>query len=79
METKDSPVHIFNSHIEAEEAIQTLSKAGFDMKNLSLIGKGYHSEEHPLGFYTLGDRVKTWGGNGAFWGAIWGLLLAPAV
>ncbi|MEB0259918.1 DUF1269 domain-containing protein, partial [Undibacterium sp. 5I1] len=49
------------------------------MKNLSLIGKGYHSEEHPLGFYTLGDRVKTWGGNGAFWGAIWGLLLAPAV
>jgi hypothetical protein len=27
----------------------------------------------------MGDRIKTWGGMGAFWGGIWGLLLAPAV
>ena len=46
---------------------------------MSLVGKGYHSEEHPVGFYTVGDRIKTWGGIGAFWGDIWGLLLAPAV
>jgi len=46
---------------------------------LSLVGKGYHSEEHPVGFYTAGDRIKTWGGIGAFWGGFWGLLLAPAV
>jgi hypothetical protein len=32
-----------------------------------------------VGFYTTGDRIKTWGGIGAFWGGIWGLLLAPAV
>ena len=32
-----------------------------------------------MGFYTTGDRIKSWGGLGAFWGAIWGLLLAPAV
>jgi len=44
-----------------------------------LVGKGYHSEEHPVGFYTVGDKVKAWGGMGAFWGGIWGLLLAPAV
>ena len=43
------------------------------------MGKGYHSEEHPIGFYTAGDRIKAWGGRGAFWGGIWGLLLAPAV
>lgn len=71
--------YIFNTHVEAEEAIRSLGQAGFDVKNLSLIGKGYHSEEHPVGFYTLGDRIKTWGGLGAFWGGIWGLLLAPAV
>ena len=46
---------------------------------MSLVGKGYHSEEHPVGVYTVGDRIKTWGGIGAFWGGIWGLLLAPAV
>jgi hypothetical protein len=49
------------------------------VSKLSLVGKGYHSEEHPLGFYTSGDRIKAWGGTGAFWGGIWGLLMAPAV
>ena len=48
------------------------------MKKLSVVGKGYHSEEHPVGFYTAGDRIKSWGGVGAFWGSM-GLLLALAV
>ena len=56
-----------------------MSRSGFDVKKLSLVGKGYHSEEHPVGFYTLGDKIKSWGGVGAFWGGIWGLLLAPAI
>lgn len=56
-----------------------MGKSGFDVKKLSLVGKGYHSEEHPVGFYTVGDRVKAWGGMGAFWGSIWGMLMAPAV
>lgn len=70
---------VFDNHDAAEEAIRTLSHAGFDMKQLSLVGKGYHSEETPMGFYTAGDRIKAWGSTGAFWGGIWGLLLAPAV
>lgn len=79
MDKQDLPVYIFNTHVEAEEAIQSLNRAGVDVKKLSLIGKGYHSEEHALGFYTTGDKIRSWGGVGAFWGGIWGLLLAPAV
>jgi hypothetical protein len=79
MEKENSPVYVFNSHMESEAAIRSLGKAGFDVKNLSLVGKGYHSEEHPVGFYTAGDRIRAWGGAGAFWGGIWGLLLTPAV
>ena len=79
MTKDDSPVHVFDTHAEAEEAIKSLGKSGFDLKKLSLVGKGYHSEEHPVGFYTVGDRIRSWGGTGAFWGGIWGLLLAPAV
>ena len=79
MENDDSPVYIFNTHQEAEQAIDSLRRADFDVTKLSLIGKGYHSEEHPVGFYTAGDKIKSWGGVGAFWGGIWGLLLAPAV
>ena len=79
MEKVNLPFYVFNTHVEAEEAIQSLSRSGFDVKKLSLVGKGYHTEEHPLGFYTAGDRIKTWGGTGAFWGGIWGLLFAPAI
>jgi len=79
MEKDTAPFYVFNTHVEAEAAIQALSRSGFDVKHLSLIGRGYHTEEHPLGFYTAGDRIRTWGGTGAFWGGIWGLLLAPAV
>lgn len=73
------PCFLFDTHAEAEEAVRKLGRLGFDMKKLSLVGKGYHSEEMPIGFYTTADKIKTWGGTGAFWGGIWGLLLAPAV
>nr|WP_321291409.1 general stress protein [uncultured Rhodoferax sp.] len=79
MKNTNIPCYVFNTHQEAEEAIQMLSRSGFDVKTLSLVGKGYHSEEHPVGFYTAGDRIRSWGSTGAFWGGIWGLLLAPAV
>ena len=68
----------YDTHIQAEDAIRELNRAGFRMKQLSIIGKGYHSEEHPVGFYTVGDRMKTWGGVGAFWGALWGMLFGAA-
>ena len=79
MEKTNNPCYVFNTHAEAEEAIQLLSRSGVDVKTLSLVGKGYHSDEHPIGFYTAGDRIRSWSGTGAFWGGIWGLLLAPAV
>ncbi len=76
---RDSSFHVFDTHPAAEEAIRALARSGFDMKHLSLVGKGCHTEEKPIGFYTAGDRIRSWGGTGAFWGGIWGLLLAPAV
>jgi hypothetical protein len=75
---ENSIIGTFDTHVQAEEAIKELEKSGFDMGKLSIVGKGYHSEEHPVGFYTTGDRMKTWGGIGAFWGGLWGLLLGAA-
>lgn len=79
MSTQSMPIYVFDTHGEAEAAIRTLSRSGFDVKTLSLIGKGYHSEDKALGFYSTGDRVLAWGGMGAFWGGMWGLLVAPAI
>lgn len=77
--TPDPVLAAYDTHTAAETTVKALSLAGFDMKKLSIIGKGYHTEEHALGFYTVGDRVKSWGSVGGFWGAIWGLLVGPAV
>jgi len=77
-EKKNSVVAIFNTHTEAEEAIRELQRSGFDMKKLSIVGKDYHAEEHVVGYYNTGDRVKYWGKLGAFWGGFWGLLFGSA-
>ena len=78
MSEKNSVVAIFNTHTEAEAAIKELQKAGFDMKKLSIVGKDYHSDEHVVGYYNTGDRVKYWGKLGAFWGGLWGVLFGSA-
>jgi hypothetical protein len=75
METTDVVIAVFADHHAAESAVKKLNDAGFQMKNLSVVGKGYHTEEKVLGFYTAGDRIKLWGGRGVFWGGLWGMFL----
>ncbi len=70
----DAIVAVFADHQGAEDAVKKLTAAGFEMKNLSVVGKGYHTEEKVVGFYSVGDRIKFWGGRGAFWGGLWGLF-----
>jgi len=48
------------------------------MHKLSIVGKGYHTEEQAVGYYTTGDRMKYWGKIGAFWGGFWSLLFGSA-
>jgi hypothetical protein len=49
------------------------------MKKLSIVGKDYNTEEHVVGFYKAGDRMKFWGKHGAFWGGLWGMLFGSAL
>lgn len=74
MQTSDSVVAVYGDHNSAEAAIKKLAASGFEMKNLSVVGKGYHSDEKVVGFYNAGDRIKFWGKRGAFWGGFWGLF-----
>lgn len=75
MENSDTLVAVFADHPAAEAAVKTLTAAGFEMKNLSVVGKGYHTDEKVVGFYNMGDRIRFWGTRGAFWGGFWGLFL----
>jgi Heat induced stress protein YflT domain len=74
METANTVVAVFADHSAAETAVKKLTAAGFEMKHLSVVGKGYHTDEKVVGFYNVGDRVKFWGTRGAFWGGLWGMF-----
>jgi hypothetical protein len=70
----DSAIAVFADHTAAEAAVRKLAAAGFAIKNLSVVGKGYHTDEKVVGFYNTGDRVMFWGKRGVFWGGLWGLF-----
>ena len=79
MTTTNSVVAIYDTHEQAEHAIKELQQAGVDMKSLSIAARDTHTDEHVVGYYNTGDRMKYWGKVGAFWGGFWGLLFGSAM
>ncbi|MGA3193777.1 MAG: DUF1269 domain-containing protein [Terriglobales bacterium] len=79
MSTSNSVVAIYRQHSDADLAIKELQRGGVDLHKLSIVGKGYHTDEQAVGYYTAGDRMKYWGKVGAFWGGFWGLLFGSAL
>ncbi len=73
----DTIIAVFKNRGAAETAVKKLAAEGFDMKNLSVVGKGFHSEEKVVGFYSTGDgssfgarAVRSGGSLGLFFGAL---------
>jgi uncharacterized membrane protein len=79
MNSKNSVAAIYDTHEQAEHAVKELQESGVNMKSLSIVGRDTHTEEHVVGYYTAGDRMKYWGGVGAFWGGFWGLLFGSGL
>lgn len=73
-----SVVATYDSHTAAEAAVKELKTANFDFKKLSIVGRDYHTDEHVVGYYNTGDRMRAWGRVGAFWGALWGFMFGSA-
>lgn len=78
MSIQNSVVAVYRTHAEADQAVKELQRGGVDMHKLSIVGKGYHTDEQVVGYYNTGDRMKYWGKVGAFWGGFWGLLFGSA-
>lgn len=49
------------------------------MKSLPIAVRDTHTDEHVVGYYNAGDRMKYRGKVGAFWGGFWGLLFGSAL
>ena len=70
----ETAIAVFKTHEQADAAVRSLGAAGFAMKSLSVVGKGYHTEDRAVGFYNIGDRVRFWGQRGLMWGGLWGMF-----
>lgn len=79
MSESESVVAIYDQHSAAERAVKELQEGGIDMKSLSIAARDTHTDEHVVGYYNAGDRMKYWGKLGAFWGGFWGLLFGSAM
>lgn len=71
-------IAVYSNHSTAEGAFKELDKSGFDMNQLSIIGRDYQTDDHVIGYYNMGDRAMAWGKTGAFWGGLWGMLVGSA-
>jgi uncharacterized membrane protein len=79
MNNMESVVAVYETHEQAENAVKELQEGGIDMKSLSIAAKDTHTDEHVVGYYNAGDRLKRWGKMGAYWGGFWGLLFGSAM
>ncbi|HAE41003.1 MAG TPA: permease [Candidatus Riflebacteria bacterium] len=79
MKAKNCVVALYKTHDDAEGAVKLLQRSGVNLKQCSILGQGYHTEEEVVGYYNAGDRMMFWGKQGVFWGGIWGILFGSGV
>ncbi len=71
-------VAVYPDHESAEDAVRRLLKEGFDMKDVSIVGRDFQVTEEPIGFVSTGDFAKIGAATGAWVGGIFGLLVGAA-
>jgi hypothetical protein len=75
---QSSVIAVYPDHDSAERAVKLLSKEGFPMSNLSIVGRDFQVSEKPVGFLTTGYLVKQGAGTGAWVGGLFGMLMGAA-
>lgn len=72
-------IAIYPDHAAAEDAIRRLHGEGFDLRDLSILGRNVEVSEQPTGLpVTPIDYATTGAETGAWFGGIFGLLVGAA-
>ena len=69
-------VGVYSNQDRAQQLVEKLIHDDFPMDRISLLNRSGGAGDDMLGvtYHDTGDRMKAWGKQGAFWGAVWGLL-----
>lgn len=73
-------VAVFPDEQEVEAVVRRLIDGGHPMDLISVLGRLHATGDDTLGIYHLnvGERMRAWGKQGAFWGGVWGALAGAA-
>lgn len=80
---ENAMVAIYTNPAQAQNAVKELERSGFDLKQLSVIGKAYREQREMVAYYKQGDQMKCWGEQSSFWNRLcymihgWALLSMP--
>jgi hypothetical protein len=83
MSKQNAFVAIYTNPADVQEAVLALSRSGFDLERLSVVGKAYRKREDLVAIYQEGDHMKCRGDLDYFWNGIssmiqgWALLRMP--
>lgn len=73
-------VAVLNDQQRAQQVVEELIEQDFPMDSISVLGRVGSSGDDVLGisYGSVGEKMKSWGKMGAFWGGLWGLLSGAA-
>lgn len=67
-------IAVIDDHQQVKSVLDGLLDSGFNAAQISVVGKDHPDDKHIHGYVTTGEKMKFWGGQGAFWGGIIGML-----
>ena len=67
---EDSVVAVFANTEDASQAIERLRRCGVDAHDVSVVGRSFHVDEQPTGYYSLGNGPRYLGRAQEFWGEL---------
>jgi uncharacterized membrane protein len=70
-----SVVAVYPDHVAAERAVRQLHESGFNLGDLSIVGRDFQVTEEPYGLVSRGDYVKAGAETGALFGWLFGLCI----
>jgi hypothetical protein len=70
-----SVVAVYPDRSAAELAVRQLHDAGFDLGELSIVGRDFRETEEPYGLVSRGDYVKAGMETGSLFGGLFGLCV----
>ncbi len=69
---------VYPDHDSAEAAVRQLHESGFNLADLSIVGRDFQETEEPYGLVGRGDYVKAGAETGSLIGGLFGLCLGAA-